>query len=340
MTPTLQPGAEDTATARRASRPWRDFQIVLVSGLLLLVLILLGDAVPFLQPLRIILGLAWVLFVPGYCLVSALFARTADLDGVARIGASIGLSVALVPVLALILDKLPWGIRLWPILIAEFVTSGIFVAMALWRRARLPVEVAYAPELELRPRQWWHSQAPDERRIYGFLALALVLVSLAGAWALLAPSADQYMTEFYVLGKAGLAEDYPREAAPGQTLTVTMGIANHERSRMAYRVEVWLQPDAFSAQRQLLETAGPFTLDPGQKREQPLAWRMPAPDDDQIVQFLLKVDDQPDPYRQLRLWVNVKDAETGNSTAPGPATHPPLPATVPASTTGATPPGP
>jgi uncharacterized membrane protein len=32
---------------------------------------------------------------------------------------------------------------------------------------------------------------------------------------------------------------------------------------------------------------------------------MPVAGDDQQVQFLLYIDDQSEPYRQLRLWLNV-----------------------------------
>ena len=151
----------------------------------------------------ILLGLTWVLFVPGYCLMAALFAREEDLDGVARLGVSIGLSVALVPVQALILDRLPWGIRPWPILVAELATAGLGAAVALWRRARLPAAEAFAPPLEVRPRAWWRGLPAGERRIYTFLAGVLLLVGLAGGWALLVPPADQYLTEFYIWGRKG-----------------------------------------------------------------------------------------------------------------------------------------
>jgi len=55
-------------------------------------------------PVRIILGLHLVLFLPGYALIAALFPRKGDLDGIERIALSFGLSIAVVPLLGLALN--------------------------------------------------------------------------------------------------------------------------------------------------------------------------------------------------------------------------------------------
>ena len=55
-------------------------------------------------PVRIILVLLLVLFLPGYSLIAALFPRKNDLDGIERIALSFGLSIAVVPLLGLALN--------------------------------------------------------------------------------------------------------------------------------------------------------------------------------------------------------------------------------------------
>ena len=47
------------------------------------------------------LGLAMVLFLPGYTQIAALFSRKDDLDGIERIALSFGLSIAVVPLIGL-----------------------------------------------------------------------------------------------------------------------------------------------------------------------------------------------------------------------------------------------
>jgi len=51
------------------------------------------------SPIRIILGLPLVLFLPGYSLIAALFPRKDDLDGIERVALSFGLSIAIVPLI-------------------------------------------------------------------------------------------------------------------------------------------------------------------------------------------------------------------------------------------------
>ncbi|UCE73895.1 MAG: DUF1616 domain-containing protein, partial [Methanomassiliicoccales archaeon] len=46
--------------------------------------------------LRIIFGIPFLLFLPGYSLISALWTRNSDLEGLERIALSLGLSIAIV----------------------------------------------------------------------------------------------------------------------------------------------------------------------------------------------------------------------------------------------------
>jgi hypothetical protein len=65
--------------------------------------------------LRYVFGGLLVLFLPGYSLVEALYAKKKELDDLTRIALSIGLSLALVPLTGLVLNYTPFGIRLIPV---------------------------------------------------------------------------------------------------------------------------------------------------------------------------------------------------------------------------------
>jgi hypothetical protein len=82
--------------------------------------------------LRWILGSVFVLFIPGYVTVEALFPKGRDLNGIERFALSVGLSLALVPLIGLLLNYTPWGIRLTPIVIslAIFTIGLSLVALA------------------------------------------------------------------------------------------------------------------------------------------------------------------------------------------------------------------
>jgi uncharacterized membrane protein len=301
---TAHPAAGEPRPGRLA---WNDFRLALIGAGVLVFLIALAQPLGFLQPLRPALGLAYVLFVPGYCLTAALFPREGDLEGIERLALSLGLSVAWISVLALILDWLPWGLRLWPIVAGELASIAIFAAIALWRRARLPAAEIFAPDLAWRPRPWWRALPRFEKRIFGLIAAALLVAGLVAAWILLVPSPADFMTEFYMLGKEGLAESFPREAVVGEEIGVTLGIRNLERGAREYRVEVWAVDPWTQDRRTLVARDGPYTLSKGNGREWPITWQMPWAGDDQVVDLVLFDGAGAEPYRSLQLWLNVKE---------------------------------
>ena len=49
----------------------------------------------------------------------------------------------------------------------------------------------------------------------------------------------------------------------------------------------------------------PFTLPAGQTSEYPLTWSMPWAREDQQNESYLLSNNQPEPYRELRIWLDV-----------------------------------
>ena len=106
----------------------KDFDLALVIFITLLCILFV--LIPPLNetPVRIILGLPLVLFLPGYALIATLFPQKGDLDGIERIALSFGLSIAITPLLGLALNYTPFGIRLTPILT---ILSVFTIALAI-----------------------------------------------------------------------------------------------------------------------------------------------------------------------------------------------------------------
>lgn len=91
-------------------------------------------------PLRAPIGLALVLFLPGYALVAALFPGRDGPGLPLRAALSVGLSLVTALLIGLVLNLSPWGLRLGAIVASLLVSTTAFVAVAYLRRARLPVE--------------------------------------------------------------------------------------------------------------------------------------------------------------------------------------------------------
>jgi len=90
--------------------------------------------------IRYALGTIFVLWLPGYTFIKVLFpaelhikTSQKSLDTIERIALSLGMSLALVPIVGLLLNYTPWGIRLTPIVISLLALTLTFATAALIR---------------------------------------------------------------------------------------------------------------------------------------------------------------------------------------------------------------
>ena len=116
-----------------------------------LVTVLVIYTVPTDLPLvavRWVFGAVFVLFIPGYVTVEALFPKGRELDGIERFALSVGLSLALVPLIGLLLNYTPWGIRLNPIVISLVAFTLLVAGLGVARRFRVAAE-RFEPEKQV-----------------------------------------------------------------------------------------------------------------------------------------------------------------------------------------------
>ena len=186
--------------------------------------------------LRAILGLVFVLFVPGYAFVAALFpesgsgpidtvedesvgSQVADgettsddggwlngrigIDGVERAALSFGLSIAIVPTIGFLLSFTPWGIEFVPIVTAIALFTLLCTAIAAKRRWNLAPEDRFSV-----PYRRWTDAARSglfdrDNRVDAALNVALALAILLAlgsvTYAVAAPPQGEEYTDFHVL---------------------------------------------------------------------------------------------------------------------------------------------
>ncbi|MCK5022825.1 MAG: DUF1616 domain-containing protein [Candidatus Aenigmarchaeota archaeon] len=119
----------------------RDLILVnFLSTLLIAVITFFPDS-----PARIILGLPFILFFPGYMLICALFPVEKDLDWIERLVLSMGLSIAVTSLIGLALNYTPFGIRLYSVTFSLFLFMLLMSAVAMYRRRIVSPEDAFAP---------------------------------------------------------------------------------------------------------------------------------------------------------------------------------------------------
>jgi uncharacterized membrane protein len=269
-----------------------DLYAIWLATIALLVAILLAPN----NPARIVLGLPFVLFFPGYILIAALYPRRSDLDGVERVALSLGLSLAVVPLIGLVLNYTPWGIRLTPILVSLALFIAMCSAAAVRQRMRHSAAERFAGDI--RPLVQAAKSLP-----WVSLALALgvigVLLFAGFRFGVLGGSrVGETFSEFYVLGPGGKAEGYPRRLMVGEPSSVIVGVINHEGHMTRYRLEVQAGADRLVSQ-------GPFALADGEKREDRVAIVLRRPAKQVKIELVLFMEGAKAPYRTLHLWVDV-----------------------------------
>jgi hypothetical protein len=84
--------------------------------------------------IRYVVGAVFVLYVPGYTLIEALYSKRDELDRLERFALGVGLSLAVVPLVGLVLNYTPWGIRLDPVFASLILLTLALGAVGVYRK--------------------------------------------------------------------------------------------------------------------------------------------------------------------------------------------------------------
>jgi len=125
---------------------WYWITITLTLATMLVVFVVPENDFPLVY-VRYVLGIIFVLWLPGYAFIKALFPkqlplRTSDkdLDTIERVALSLGMSIALVPIVGLLLNYTPWGIRLTPIVLSLTTLTSALATTAIAREYQIRIK--------------------------------------------------------------------------------------------------------------------------------------------------------------------------------------------------------
>ncbi|WP_435101865.1 DUF1616 domain-containing protein [Halarchaeum sp. P4] len=279
-------------------------------------------------PLRVVFGLPLVLFLPGYALVAALFpeqgGEDAGIDGIERVALSFGLSIAVTPLLGLVLNFTPWGIRLVPILVAVGGFTLAASAVAAVRRWDLPAEERFVVPY----RSWLRAARvellePDTRTdaaLNVLLAVSIVVAVASVGYAVAVPQQGEAFTEFYLLthGEDGdlVASGYPSEMVVNESAPLVVGVGNHEHRAQNYtwvvlEQQVHVVNNSTVVDRETRLSTHQLRLGANETRHVNTTITPQFAGERQRLAFVLYKGDAPrypsveSAYREVHLWVNV-----------------------------------
>jgi uncharacterized membrane protein len=207
---------------------------------------------------RTVLGLPLLFFLPGYALSTVVFPREPEseaslfgsqgIDGIERAALSLGLSVALLPVVGLTLAL--YDAIYDPVSIVVALSTVVVVGMVLGtvRRIRLPTRKQFRVPF----RTWGNDLygALFKSGVIGGVLTLLLIVSVVAAtgglvYAVAVPGVSESYTTLMLLSEDDsgelVASDYPTEFTIGETRELTVVVENHESSDVEYTVVAELQ---------------------------------------------------------------------------------------------------
>ena len=262
----------DRLLPARARQLQADLAVVAAYTLCTVVVLL----APVTTVIRFLFGVLFLLFAPGYAVVSALFPEahsptpqpTADeieaettgilpgrlyrgtgIDGVERAALAFGTSIAVVPLTGIALSVTPWGIGLLPIVVAVAGLTLCAVAVGTYRRWQLPEERRVSVPYRAWIAAGWGQIFDADSRFDALLTIVLVLSVLLAfgslGYAVASPPDGEQYSEFYLLseGPTGelVADRYPTELVAGEPEPIVVGIENLEETPTEYTVVVEIQ---------------------------------------------------------------------------------------------------
>lgn len=250
--------------------------------------------------LRIILGLPFILFFPGYTLIAALFPRKTELSGTERAALSFGLSIVVALLIGLVMNYTPWGIELYPLLSSLTVFILATSLIAWYRRLSLPFGESFSIAINVSFLRWTAISRWDK-----LLSISLILLILGAigslAYSMATPKSSEKFTEFYILGPEGTTENYPKELVVEEECIVILGIVNHEREDgLTYWIEIVIEGETINA-------IGPLVLDNEEKWENEVSFILQKAGKGQKLEFILYRQGEDSPSGSLYLWLDIKE---------------------------------
>jgi uncharacterized membrane protein len=159
------------------------------------------------------------------------------------------------------------------------------------------------------------------------VVLAIAILGAVGTliYTMAVPKPGEKFTEFYILGIKCKPADYPTvctldngsvvvveygdgRSVPAQQGNVTIGISNQEYETSTYLVmsKANGEPLLINWEGSRVVEIGPMTLAHGETRELPVGLMPSHTGDAQLVELILYKDGGAEPYRSLRIWINVR----------------------------------
>ena len=260
---------------------------------------------PFNQTvLRIPFALLLLLFLPGYVLISAMFPRRNEISGIERFVLSVGMSIAITVFDGFAISVTPLRLRPYSIVISLSMITLFLTLITLIIRVLTPREERYGVTIPMilaffAPLRERVEMSDIEKALLIALIGSIIIASSMFAYAkvIYEMYGKERFTAFYILGKEGKAENYPKSIHLLEPAPIIVGVENYEHAPTEYMLRIVLGKYILYEQK--------IALDHNDKWKKTVYVVPKHVGRNMKLMFLLfKGDDLSSPYRRVHLRVD------------------------------------
>lgn len=308
-----------TAANDEPAGPWADLLAVVAGAVLALAVVFtpLGEW----RPLALVVGLPFVLLVPGYAVVSAVFPRAGETGAgegtgsLSRLVLSVAGSVIAVAVVGVALEFSGIGFRR-PAVVGGLAAVTLAAAAAAWYRRRRVVPGARAGTSLSTVRERARGAVVGDGPVGVLLTLLVVGVAVGGVAVVVADTGSSgTTTEFYMLGEDDSGElvagNYPTNVTAGERTTVGIGVGTNRPDGFDGSVVASLERvsvDDGSATVTETRQLGSFDVSvaAGETTVRRHTFQPRMTGDRLRLTYRLYERGSEDPYRRVQIWIDVR----------------------------------
>ena len=272
--------------------------LVIIPLIVILPIILLSSSIPF---IRFLAGIPFIFFLPGILFLVVLWPLNRGIEQIRRIALIIPSSVAIVGILLLVVNY--FFVYQFKYVVVALLLLEIILAVAAVLRSpnKFPLRFDLSKTTNF-PRsiilRTWKT---------GDIAqgVSILIFCASLTYAFITPRQQRELTEFYLLDPSSYLENQPYFLEQGEPLRVDAVVHSLESGIHEYQIEVWADNSPGYSERNLIHSFESFSLDEGEESKKSLSWFMPSVGNNQSAEILLYIDDEPEPYRRLLIWMDV-----------------------------------
>jgi len=188
-------------------------------------------------PLRFLLGLPYLFFVPGWALTSVIWVSRNEINLPERVAISIGLSILVSTINGIVLSSL-FALTIGNLLISMGATTICISLLAWFKRTSHHADIKLFAITGSSLFNMISDRVPGKRfEIVSIIAIGIV-ICITLSIVVINLDTENHSTRFYFLDSGSILSNLSKNMTPGEHNNITLIFENWEGEEVSYRIDV------------------------------------------------------------------------------------------------------